>query len=79
MLQQKSMRESAEGVEHSTTLANQIAAVSTHTCVLQDKAIESCIQGSRAGRPIAAVGMHMTNSCCEHTRLWCRIKPNEGF
>ena len=78
MLQQKTMKESIEGFEHSTTLANQIAAVSTHTCVLQNKALEGT-QGSRAGRPIAAAGMHMTNSCCEHTHLWRRIKPNEGF
>ena len=47
----------SEGYEHS--FGRPTAAVNTVTCVLQKKSIEGCTQGSRAGRPIAAVGIHM--------------------
>ena len=53
---------------------------------LQSKSSEGCTQGSRVGRPIAAVGIHMTCACvclnksneghdncsCRHTHVWCK-------
>ena len=62
------MKKSCEGSEHSTTWADRpIAAVST--CVLRKKSIQGCTQGSRVGRPTAAVGVHMCVSKHTHTCL----------
>ena len=46
------MKKPSEGSSEHSTLWQAM-------CVLQKKSIDGCIQGSRAGRPIAAVGIHM--------------------
>ena len=51
------MKKSCDGSEHS--FDRPTAAVITHARVLQKKSFEGCTQGSRTGRPIAAVGIHM--------------------
>ena len=63
----------SEGYEHS--FGRPTAAVNTDTCVLQKKSIDGGTQGPRAGRPIAAVGIHMCVS--EYTHVWCRTSQGK--